>query len=512
MAKSSTLRVNIVSDHDSRGFDDADSKLGKLSGTIAGIGAVVAVGGAALVGLATSAFDAASQLQQSTGAIDSVFGDWALDIEQSAQAAAGSVGLSTSAYENLASVVGAQLSGTGMAIGDVTNKTQDLVAKGADLAATFGGTTADAVGALSSALKGELDPIERYGVSLKQSDVNAELAARGLDKLEGSALKQAQAQVLLDLVTQQTTSSQGAFARESDTAAGSGAILSAKLENLQAALGEKLLPIFADVATFVSDKVIPTVERLTEKNGPVSDAFDKVSKIVKENVLPIVREFWAFAQDKLVPILKDVGSFITDTVVPAFRKVWEFIRDYVVPIFKSTLGPALDGAREAFRTVSEKINENKDKFQDAYDKAKPFFEFLRDKLAPFLGGTLKLAFETIGTVIGGVVDAIAFVLDKAGSVVGFVGDLFGAGGGGAAPGRASVRSAPQSMAPLRGAGTSTALRFGGGSSAVAVLPAAGDTYELHFHGIVDATDAAATIRALLDGDDRLRGRLEAVAL
>jgi hypothetical protein len=61
-----------------------------------------------------AAFNAASDLQQSTGAIDAVFGDWALDIEQAAQGAADAVGLSTSEYENLAAVIGSQLKGAGM--------------------------------------------------------------------------------------------------------------------------------------------------------------------------------------------------------------------------------------------------------------------------------------------------------------------------------------------------------------------------------------------------------------
>jgi hypothetical protein len=47
------------------------------------------------------------------------------------------------------------------------------------MAAVFGGTAADAVDALSSALKGEMDPIERYGVTLNQAAIDAQKAADG---------------------------------------------------------------------------------------------------------------------------------------------------------------------------------------------------------------------------------------------------------------------------------------------------------------------------------------------
>ena len=43
-------------------------------------------------------------------------------------------------------------------------KTLDLVKIGADLSATYGGTAKDAIEALNAAMRGESDPIERYGI------------------------------------------------------------------------------------------------------------------------------------------------------------------------------------------------------------------------------------------------------------------------------------------------------------------------------------------------------------
>ena len=59
----------------------------------------------------------------------------------------------------------------GVAAGDLAPVTNDLVGLGADLAAQFGGSSADAVAALSSLLRGETDPIEKYGVAIKQADI-----------------------------------------------------------------------------------------------------------------------------------------------------------------------------------------------------------------------------------------------------------------------------------------------------------------------------------------------------
>ena len=520
--RGATLALKITGDvHDGvRALDDVEGKAGRLDGVFGkmglGIAAGVAVGGAALLKLGTDSFQAASDLQQSTGAIDSVFGDWAVDIEQSAQKADMALGLSTSAYENLASVIGAQLHGAGMAHDEMTSKTQALISKGADLAATFGGTTAEAVEALSSVLKGETDPIERYGVSIKQSDISARLAAEGNDKLTGTALKTATANAALALVNEQTASSTGAFAKESDTAAGAQERLGAKFENIKATLGEKLLPIFTTVASFILDKVIPYFEKLTEKGGPLNDMFSKVSTFIKDQVIPVAKDLWQMFQDKVVPIFDDVSRVIKEIVVPAFEKIWGYVKDYVIPIFKTTLSPVIDGVRDVIHKLSDKIIENKDKFQEIWDKIKPFIDFMRDKVAPIVGDVVGGAFKLLGTLIDPVVDTITWILDKAADVIGFVGKIgdflfggdSGGSGGGAAKRSAPMVGAARGAAPLRTAASMSPSGAGVGPTGAAGFPllaAGGDTYNITINGVLNADDAAEQIRRLLERADRMAG-------
>src|SRR4029077_20579711 len=147
--------------------------------------------GAAVIAFSKQAFDAASRTQQAMGAVDTVFGKSAGQIKRWAAGAADSVGLAKSEYGELAAVIGAQLKNLGVPMDQVAGKTNDLVKLGADLSATYGGTTAEAVEALSSVLKGETDPIEKYGISIKQATIAAEMAKEGTDKLTGAAAKQA---------------------------------------------------------------------------------------------------------------------------------------------------------------------------------------------------------------------------------------------------------------------------------------------------------------------------------
>ena len=72
--------------------------------------------------------------------------------------AAKSVGLSQNEYNEFATLVGSQLQNFGMSAEQSASKTNELIGLGADLSSMFGGTTADAVQALSSALKAKWTP------------------------------------------------------------------------------------------------------------------------------------------------------------------------------------------------------------------------------------------------------------------------------------------------------------------------------------------------------------------
>lgn len=253
--KTAILSIRILADGKQAGreFSKTNTQIEKFDAgaRAANVGAGILVAGIGL--LAVEAGKSASALQQATGAVESVFGAHAAEAKKYAAEAAQNVGLATSEYSQLAAVIGAQLKNMGTPMSGLATQTNDLVALGGDLAATFGGTTADAVAALSSLLRGERDPIERYGVSIKQADVNARLAATGMGDLEGAALRAAETQATLALLTEQTADANGQFAREADTAAGAQQRANAEWENAQAALGEALLPVMAELSGMLSD-------------------------------------------------------------------------------------------------------------------------------------------------------------------------------------------------------------------------------------------------------------------
>lgn len=224
----------------------------KFKGGISGIGAGIGrlIGPAiATVGIAevgrgmADVINKAGELEQSVGAIDSVFKESAGQMHAWADSAATDVGLSKNEFNELGTLIGAQLKNGGTAMEELAPKTNQLIGLGADLSSMFGGTTREAVEALSSALKGERDPIERYGVSLKQTEIDAKAAALGFEKVGGSFSNEAQQAATLALIMEQTTDAHGNFARESDTYAHKVQVLSQQWENFTTGLGQAFLPV-----------------------------------------------------------------------------------------------------------------------------------------------------------------------------------------------------------------------------------------------------------------------------
>ena len=265
----SGVRVAIVGDS-----SQLARELQKAEGKIAGFGEnarksgdvlrTALFGGAVLFG-AQKLVKAAGDLEQSIGGTAAVFGSAAGSVDEFAKSAADVVGLSENAARVLTSRLGASLKGAGLSAEEAANQSIFLTKTGADLAATLGGNTNDAVSALGSALRGEFDPLERFGIALKASEINAKAVSMGLAKSESSVDAYAKGQATLALVTERSAFAQGQFAKEADTAQGQQQRAAAAMEDTSAALGKSLLPIY----TQIQKTITLVAEAFTMLPGPV---------------------------------------------------------------------------------------------------------------------------------------------------------------------------------------------------------------------------------------------------
>lgn len=358
MAKKSTVTITIIAE--TKKFQRAMRQIGDVSGITKLTSGVKALGsrlvevskyaataGAALGGIAVKA---AADLEQSAGAVKDVFKEYAGTVEKYSKQASTAVGLSGNAYNELATLIGTQLKNGGTSMDMIAGKTNDLISLGADLAAGFGGSTKDAVEALSSALKGERDPIERYGVSLTQAAIDAEAARLGFEKVGGALSAEANQAATLSLIMQQTSDFHGKFAAENDTLAHNIEVVKAKITDMAAQLGTLLLPIITQVVTWVSEHMTPAFAAFM---GWLSDnAIPKIKEfaaVFASQWLPRLKEIWQNIQNNLWPVLQQVGSFIVSMLLPALANIFNWLVQHSSMLVQ--LGAVILGVMAAWRTV-----------------------------------------------------------------------------------------------------------------------------------------------------------------
>lgn len=403
--KSAVLTVRILVDaaKAAAGMDQASQKVSKFETGISKLtGPALAVGGA-IIGFGKVAVDSASRLQQAYGALDSVFGKNSKEVKSWAETASTAVGLSKAEYSEFASILGAQLKNMTGSAETAMSGTKDLISLGADLAATYGGTTAEAVEALSAALRGESDPIERYGISVSAANIQTELAAKKQDKLTGAAANAAKAQAILDIVTRQAGGAVGQFQRETDTAAGSAQIAAAKWEDSKAALGEVLLPVVAKATAMIGD--------LAAKFGQHKEVFQKLAAValaLSGAILTLVGAMKAYrAVQQAVQTAKTITAF--KKLGESLTRVKEGYADARVAASTfsgkaGSLGGALRSANDALKTNAKATAEW------VKSNAKRVAGLARERAATIRAAAaerIKTAVTKIGTAIQRAYNAVA---------------------------------------------------------------------------------------------------------
>jgi hypothetical protein len=297
---------------DTAGFDSAlTNGVGGSLKKIAGL-AAAAFAGLGAVDFFKGAIDNAANAEQSIGAVQSVFKEYANGVISDSKAADRALGLSGNSYRELATLIGSQLKNAGVPMDELASKTDGLVTMGADLAAMFGGTTKDAVQAISSALKGEMDSIEKYGISLNQAALKAEALSMGLDGNVAAMDVQTKAAVIMSLINKQGADAIGQFGRESDTAAGRAQRAAAQWENLKTAIGDRLLPAWSMLMDFVGVTVIPGLGAITGVLDTVIGGFKAVWDVLANgNFSSAFRDIFGVEEDHpFVDFLFDVREGI----------------------------------------------------------------------------------------------------------------------------------------------------------------------------------------------------------
>jgi hypothetical protein len=310
--------LNVVSTFKGDGLAAATRQLGAFGQASNGLGSTLGKVGAALAsfGIAAKAvrftqttIEEAKNLQQNLFALDLIFGKLSPKMEAFAKDAS-AIGLSQAEAAKSSVFLGSVMKQSGFEIEDVADKTQTLVSLAADLALVYQYDVQEALLGMTALFRGEYDPIEKFGVAMKQSEINAVLVAKKLNHLTGEQRRLAEQTIRYDLFLRRASDSMGAFGRSSGNLAAESLKLSAEFKNMQSTVGTALVPSVTQLVVALKPLVEQLTPRLIKVLGDAKPA------------LKIVTDFLRDLGDESTNTSRVVGHF-ADSLGTIFRLIAE---------------------------------------------------------------------------------------------------------------------------------------------------------------------------------------------
>jgi hypothetical protein len=382
------IRIPIISEFNPKGVAAAKAEFASLEG--AGSKSMfllqkAILPAAAAIGTFTSviapAIKAASDFEESTSKVNVIFGRASKSVKDFAKDAAVSLGQSQQDVLSAAGTFGTFGKAAGLAGEDLALFTTDFVALSTDLASFNNTTPEEAVLAIGAALRGESEPLRRYGVLLDDATLKAEAMRLGIYKGSGTLTAQQKILAAQSAIYKQTSDAQGDFARTADGVANSQRTLNALLKNFQIQLGQQMLP---------------AMQQFTNGLVDIATAFGKIPT-PSENATKKIGMFTKIVQSAtngisfLVNGIRLIGSGFFDATEATGAYNQEMGRSNqaqmrmadAAGIFNKKFNetpPAITGAKKEVESFAAAL---KEKLSDAVDTAKDKLEDAKAEFADF---------------------------------------------------------------------------------------------------------------------------------
>jgi hypothetical protein len=381
------IRIPIISEFNPKGVAAAKAEFASLQTT--GSKAMflfqkAVLPAAAAIGTFTSvispAIRAASDFQEATSKVNVVFGRASKSVKDFANDAARNLGQSKQAVLDAAGTFGTFGKAAGLAGDDLSTFTTDFVTLSTDLASFNNTSPEEAVLAIGAALRGESEPLRRYGVLLNDAVLKQEAMTLGIYDGKGALTSQQKVLAAQAAIYKQTNDAQGDFMRTSDGLANSQRTLKAVFEDAKVALGQAFLKQ-AETATQNILFLSQALEKIPTPTGQANTKLKETTGLLKAMQNPLSQAwYWltktreafegtkgatgAYNEDlrrsaqQTMRMADEAGIFNkkfqeTETAVGGAKKE---VESYAKAL-KDGLGNALDDAKDALDDAKDAFND-----------------------------------------------------------------------------------------------------------------------------------------------------------
>ena len=361
------INIPIISEFNPAGINAAKKSFNELEGNgskamfllqRAVLPAAAAIGSIAAV--IKPAIDAASNMQESMSKVNVIFGKGAKSVNDFAATAARDLGQSKQSVLDAAGAFGTFGKAAGLSGEDLATFSNDFTVLATDLASFNNTSPEEAVLAIGAALRGEAEPLRRFGVLLDDATLRQEALNLGISDGKKALTSSQKILAAQSAIYKQTGDAQGDFLRTSDGLANSQRSLRAEFANLQVELGMKLLPKMQEFTKQLLE-ISDWVKRNPQTFNIIGSGIEKIGKFLFFTNTPL---------GKFIGLIGDLSGLVDGA-------------EKATGAWNDKLGVSSTQqmrAADAAGLFNKKLRESQEKVGGAKKEVESFAEALKDKL------------------------------------------------------------------------------------------------------------------------------------
>lgn len=413
-------------------------------GLALGVGAVAAIGTAALAPIAKQGLDYASNLTEVQNVVDTTFGKNAGVIDSFAKSSMQSFGLSSLQAKNYSSVLGSMYKSMGIGSQETLTMSQNMTALSGDMASFYNLDPAEAFEKIKAGVSGETEPLKALGINMSVANLQAYALSKGMKTNYNDMTQAQQATLRYNYLLSATADAQGDFSKTSGSFANQQKLMQASLQQMSGEVMQKVIPALATGMGQIN-QFISSLD--TDAIGDFAGQLAHMVVSFLPMVLQLMPTFGSLLQMILPPLMNIVGQLLPVVILLA-QTLFGVLQPLIPPImqFVQALLPPIV---QMLTAVSP----------------------LLVQLANIIGAILGPALNLVVTIVTKIADLISAVSKPFGEFFGMIGSFLGIGGN-ATQKVASIGSSAKVPAYANGGFANTPSIFGeaGLEAAIPIRP------------------------------------------
>ena len=430
------------------------SETSKIKSAVSGIKTAIAgiAVGTGLFQLGKQAINTASALQEVQNVVDVAFGDMSYMVEDFADRAITSFGMSELAAKRTASTYMAMASNMGVTQQQAAEMAITLAGLTGDVASFYNISQELADIKLRSVFTGETETLKDLGIVMTQANLEAYALANGINRSFQSMSQSEQLILRYNYVLDQLSLASGDFVRTQDSWANQTRILSMQWQEFMSIIGQALIQVLLPVIRVLNQIVSSLIDIANAFNAAISAIFGGATTQVQQtqaavsgvssgideavdnqNALTDATKETNKEQQKSLATFDEINTLssgaggaggsggagavevglsqftpiTSENIIEsgAENKILDFIER-----LKNAFQPFEDSFNRAFENISAGANRLFGVFRDIWNDIRslgsPLYDWFTNEFTAFLNQFIL----TVGTIVGGLLDSVAMVL------------------------------------------------------------------------------------------------------